>query len=272
MGPSRREVAVNNMLYQSLCAQNEILRHLPAHALASLQPHLRRIRLQRRAILQEAYSPVEAVFFIERGMAAVLAQTQQGGQVEVGIIGRSGLVGVPALLGTAHSPHRCQVEVEGEALQIDARTIARVMNEHASLRQSLMNYVQALLVHNSQTAMCNTRHDLVQRLARWLLLAHDRLAGDLIPLTHELMSMMLGVRRASVTGALAQMEATGALKKARGAVIIADAAQLERYACECYRIITDEYARLIDLDAPEVVRPERHSVGPAAETIERRRA
>lgn len=260
------------MLYQPLYPRNAILRYLPPQTLSALQPYWRRIRLQRRTVLQEAHSPVADVFFIEQGMAALAAPMEQGGQVEVALVGQSGLVGVPALLGTAHSPHRCQVEVEGEALQIDARTIARVMNEHAALRQSVMNYVQALLVHTSQTAMCNGRHDLVQRLARWLLLAHDQLASRLIPLTHELMSMMLGVRRAGISDVLARLEASGAIKKARGAVVITDLAQLERHACECYRVIADEYARLIDPSLAEFAMRARRFAGSAAELNERRRA
>jgi hypothetical protein len=109
----------------------------------------------------------------------------------------------------------------------------------------LMNYVQALLVQNSQTAMCNIRHTLLHRLARWLLLARDRLDSDLIPLTHELLSMMLGVRRAGITAALAQLEVAGALRKSRGTILIADPVELERHACECYRIIADEFARVV---------------------------
>jgi CRP-like cAMP-binding protein len=239
------------MLHHPASIRNGLLRSLPAEVLASLQPHLHVVRLPRRAILEESDTRPGAIYFIEEGMAAMLARTQADGQVEVGIIGRSGLIGVPALLGTLRAPYRCQVEVEGTALQIGAPALTHAMEEHDALRHMLMNYVQALLVQNSQTAMCNIRHTLLHRLARWLLLARDRLDSDLIPLTHELLSMMLGVRRAGITAALAQLEVAGALRKSRGTILIADPVELERHACECYRIIADEFARVVEPVVPE---------------------
>jgi hypothetical protein len=112
------------------------------------------------------------------------------------------------------------------------------------LRQQLMNYVQALLVQNSQSVLCNVRHELHERLCRWLLLACDRLDERIIPVTHDLLSMTLGVRRAGVTTALAKLEATGALHRSRGAIEIVDRGILEQGTCECYRIIFREYSRL----------------------------
>ena len=232
------------MFNQSIPAQNIILRTLPADVLSALQPALSRLALKRRAILQEAHAPVDTVYFIERGLAAVLTRAQHDGHVEVGIVGRSGLIGVPALLGTARSPNRCVMEVEGEALQIGADDLRRAMDEQPALRRQLLGYVQALLVQNTQTALCNVRHPLPHRLARWLLLAADRLDSSVVPLTHELMSMMLGVRRAGITNALSELERAGAVKKSRGTVTIADRPRLEAISCECYRVIADEYAQL----------------------------
>jgi CRP-like cAMP-binding protein len=229
-------------VYQPINAQNRILQQLPAAALARLRPQLSRVRLRRRAVLQEANETAETVTFIEHGLVAVIARTQADGLVGVGVVGQSGLVGVPALLGTRRAPYRCVVEVEGEALQIAAVHIRAAMNE-AAVRQPLMNYVQSLLVQNVQAALCSSRHDLVQRLARWLLLAHDRLDHGVIPLTHALLSVMLGVRRASVTGGLSYLEDIGAIAKGRGAITVLDRNLLERHACECYRIIAGENAR-----------------------------
>jgi CRP-like cAMP-binding protein len=169
----------------------------------------------------------------------------------VAIIGQLGLVGVPVVLGTMRSPQRCVMEVPGEALQINAEDLRRAMDESPLLRQQLMNYVQALLIQNSQTVLCNARHRLEERLARWLLLAQDRLDDDSIPLTHDLLSMMLGVRRAGITTALERLERSGAVRKGRGAVEIANRAHLEQWTCECYRIIAMEYQSRVDFGRPE---------------------
>lgn len=231
--------------------RNCILQCLRPDILARLQPYLRRVPLKRGQILQEPHSPLERVYFIERGMAVLMARTKRDGQVGVAIIGRAGLVGVPVVLGTMRSPHQCVMEVEGEALQIGAETFRRAMDGSSTLRQQLMNYVHALLVQQSQTVLCNARHPLMERLTRSLLLAHDRLDDDTIPLTHDLLSMMLGVRRAGITTALERLERIGAVRKARGALEIADRTRLEQTACECYRTIATEYQRLTNFPPSE---------------------
>lgn len=233
-------------MYQPINAQNRILQQFPPAALARIRPYLSRIRLRRHAVLQEADETAHRVTFIERGLVAVLARTRADGEVGVGIVGRAGLVGVPALLGTEHAPYRCVVEVDGDALQIGAAQIRNIMDD-AATRQPLMNYVQSQLVQNTHTALCNVRHDLVQRLARWLLLAHDRLDCGVVPLTHALLSTMLGVRRAGVTAALTHLEDIGAIAKSRGIITVLDRQLLERHACECYRVIAGEYARHLEV-------------------------
>jgi hypothetical protein len=122
--------------------------------------------------------------------------------------------------------------------------LRQVIDTCPELRQQLMNYVQALFVQNSQSVLCNIRHELRERLCRWLLLACDRLDDRRIPVTHDILSMTLGVRRAGVTMALAKLEATGALRRSRGAIEVIDRGILERGSCECYRIISREYSRL----------------------------
>jgi len=232
---------------QPVGVQNRILRSLPSDTIARLQLDARRVQLARGEILQEHNRQIERVYFIERGMAVLLARTRRDGQVGVGIIGRMGLVGVPVALGITQSPHRCIMQVKGEALQIGAQAVRRVIDESTALRRQLMNYVHALLVQESQTVLCNVRHGLTERLTRLLLLAHDRLEDDTIPLTHDLLSMMLGVRRAGITMALERLERSGAVQKRRGAVDIVNRSLIERRTCECYRIIAREYQRLIDL-------------------------
>jgi CRP-like cAMP-binding protein len=156
------------------------------------------------------------------------------------------LVGVSAILGAMRSPHRCLMQMDGEALRVPAATLARVMDENPAVRRQLLSYVHVLLVQNAQAVLCNARHEVVERLSRWLLLARDRLDEDAIPVTHEVLSMMLGVRRAGITDALASLEHDGAVRRERGSVEIADRPALERRACECYGVIAGEFRRLLE--------------------------
>jgi CRP-like cAMP-binding protein len=239
------------MLFQSLPVKNRILGHLPARAFDILEPHLERVRLKQRDVLQRPNRRVSTVYFLESGLANIFANTKRDGPVDVSIVGRFGLIGVPVVLGTMSAVDTAIMEVAGEALQIKSRDLTRAMDQHHAIRQQLMNYVHALLIQNSQTILCNARHQIGQRLTRWLLLAHDRLDDDVIPLTHELFSIMLGVRRAGVTAGLAQLERVGAIRRRRGAVAILDRALLEQITCECYRIIAAQYLRLVDATAAE---------------------
>jgi len=224
--------------------QNRLLASISSETFDRLRPHLQRVVLKRREILQERNRPLQYVHFIERGVASLFARTSRDGPVEVAIIGRLGVVGIPVVLGTMRSPNRCLMQVPGEALRIASQDLRHAIEVCPELRQKLMNYVQALLVQNSQSVLCNVRHELHERLSRWLLLACDRLDDKTIPLTHDLLSMALGVRRAGVTTALADLEATGALRRSRGVIEILDREILEQETCECYRIIAAEYRRL----------------------------
>src|SRR5262249_18164586 len=166
---------------------------------------------------------------------------------------------VAAILGNARSPHRCLMQVEGEALRIGVRDLLDAMHASPAIRQHLLAYVHALLVQNAQTALCNGRHDVEQRLCRWLLLAAERLADTIIPITHDMLSMNLGVRRAGVTSLLGLLQKSGAIAIGRASCEIIDRAALERRACECFGIISAEYRQLnasgchehaLDEDAP----------------------
>jgi hypothetical protein len=156
-----------------------------------------------------------------------------------------GFVGVGAVLGTMHSPNRCVMEVPGEALRIASRDLNHIMEEVPLVREHLLTYVHALLIQNTQTALCNIRHELEERLCRWLLLASDRLDEKVIPLTHDQLAIILGVRRAGITTTLSNLANSGALIKRRGAVEINDRLPLEARTCECYRIIASAYKNMM---------------------------
>jgi CRP-like cAMP-binding protein len=224
--------------------QNRILASMAPDSFDRLRPYLHQVVLKRRAILQEHNHPIQHVYLIERGVASVIARTQRDGPVEVAIVGRLGFVGVAAVLGTMRSPNRCLMEVPGEAFSVASPDLQHAMEDTPTVRQHLLNYVHALLIQHTQTALCNVRHGLEERLCRWPLLASDRLDERSIPPTHDQLSMILGVRRASVTTTLSDLEDLGAVAKGRGAVEIADRAVRQKKACECYRIIASEYQHI----------------------------
>lgn len=230
--------------------RNRLLRALPEDAMRDLQPLLERVPLKRRLVLYERNVPLTHAYFIERGGASLLSRAGDGSMLECGSLGSFDLAGLPLVLGTGRTPHRCVVQVPGEALRIRADDLAQAMSDIPALRTILLHYVQAAMVESAQLAICNSSHTLRQRLARWLLVAHDRLGGAEIPLTHLCASRALCVRRAGVTTALGEMEDAGILRRGRGKLLIANREGLEAQSCDCYRTIRAEHRR-IACDAPE---------------------
>jgi CRP-like cAMP-binding protein len=227
-----------------MIVRNRVLATLDPLSFHRLAPHLTRVALGRRAVLHDYFHPVEHVHFIERGVASVYARTRADGLVEVAMVGPFGIVGVAAILGVPRSRHRCLMQVPGEALRIGVADLRAAMQASPAIRDHLLAYVHALLVQNSQAALCNGRHDVEQRLCRWLLLAADRLDDTVIPITHDMLSMNLGVRRAGVTSLLGLLQKSGAIAIGRATCEIVDRAALERRACECYGIVAAEYRHL----------------------------
>ena len=226
--------------------RNDLLSALPADDLARLRPRLERVSLKRRQVLQERNLPISHAFFIEDGAASLLSRSKDGATaMEVGTLGREDIAGVPIVLGTAHSPHRCVVQVAGEALRIRADDLRQAMDEMPALQQLLLGYVQAVMVQSAQLVVCSARHSLRERIARWILVAHDRLDGNEIAITHQALARALGVRRAGVTTAMGRMEEAGLLRRGRGRILVLDRAGLEGTACDCYRVICAEHLRIV---------------------------
>jgi CRP-like cAMP-binding protein len=222
--------------------QNHFLATLSPVDFEQLRPFLRIVELKRHAIIHEANKPVDAVYFVESGVISRVARTQADGAVEVAVVGRFGLVGLSVILGTMVALHRTVVQIPGLALRISAGDLQTIMTKNPAIRDHLLRYVQLLMSQKAQVALCNAKHDIDKRLARWLLLAHDRVAGNQLPVTHDLLATMLGVRRAGVTEALATLEADGVISKTRGALKIVSREALKAHACECYKIIDDRFA------------------------------
>jgi len=160
------------------------------------------------------------------------------------MIGRLGFVGVAAVLGIQRSPNRCLMSVPGYALRIAASDLRWITHRYPDIQQQLFSYIHVLLVQNAQTTLCSARHSLEERLSRWLLLAADRLDDRVIPVTHDMLSVILGVRRASITTTLAELEQAGGLVRKRGGIDLCDRAALKRRTCECHQIIASEYSYL----------------------------
>lgn len=228
---------------------NRLLRSLPERDLQLIEPYLERVPLCRGQIVQERDRPVNNAYFIEKGAASLFFRTKRDGLVGVAIVARYGLVGLPAVLGTCRSPHRCMVQIAGEALKITTPDLQTAMTISPPLRQVLDHYIQALMVQHAQTVLCVSRHTIEERLAAWLLTMSDRIESEKISITHELVSQMLGVRRPSVTEAMGNLETGGALTRGRGRILIADRAKLKKRSCECYDNMRSEYVRLIDAPA-----------------------
>ena len=211
---------------------------------ARLAPNLEPITLKVGHSLHDAGETIHTVYFLEDGICSFVAEMQSGNTVEVGITGRDGLVGVPAILGTNQSTYRAYMQMPGHGFAVKATILRELAEESVELRQALLRGVQALLAQTAQTAACNRVHELEERLARWLLMCYDRVQNDHLNITHEFLGMMLGTRRTSVTVAAGTLSKAGLIAYSRGNVTIRDQRGLKKAACECYQTVHDEYARL----------------------------
>jgi CRP-like cAMP-binding protein len=224
--------------------KNRLLALLPAGDIKRLRPHLSPVDLKLNQTLHDPGQTVDTVYFLEEGICSVVVTMESGNTIEVGITGRDGFVGLPAVLGTSQSTNRSYMQIAGHGYSIKAKILREQCDEPGELRLILLRGVQGLLVQTSQTAACNRVHELEERLARWLLMCYDRVQDDQIYITHDLLAMMLGTRRTSVTMAAGMLRRAGLIRYARGLVVIRDRDRLAQAACECYRIIHDEFVRL----------------------------
>ena len=216
--------------------RNRLLAALPPDTLAALQPRLEPVYLTLRKVLHEPAKPISTVYFPETGWISMLAYMEDGDAAEVGLIGREGFAGLPVLLGGDSDDLEAMVQAPGTALCMDATAFREELDRLPALRTLLLRYALAHHGQVARTAACIGRHQVDQRLARWLLMAHDRSEGDEYPMTHEFLGMMLGVRRAGVTVAAGQLAKAGFIRYERGRIQVTDRPGLESVSCECYGI------------------------------------
>ena len=225
--------------------RNRLLSALSPADAALLTPHLRAVTLKLRQELEQPGRPIRRVYFIEFGIASVVSAGIGRDRVETGLIGPEGMTGLTVLLGNHQSPNATFVQAAGAALAIDAETLRATLEKSESLRRLLLKYAQVVLIQTAQTAVANARLTLEGRLARWLLMTQDRLGQNKVPMTHEFLSVMLGVRRAGVTEALHALEGMRAIRAMRGEIDILDRKIIEKRAGTLYGLPEAEYERLI---------------------------
>ena len=225
---------------------NLLLRALEPADFALLRPHLERVPLIPEEIIAVADQPIQEICFPEDGVVSFQDVLNDGSRVGLGMIGREGMAGWPALLGGAPSSHEANVAIGGgTALRIDAANLISACGASPGLNNLLLRFVQYFTIQLGRTLVSNLGDPVERRLARWLLMNHDRIEGDDIALTHHQLGVMLGVRRASVTDTLHVLEGEHAIQCTRGHIAIRDRCRLRQMAGEAYGFAEAEYARLI---------------------------
>ena len=224
---------------------NRLLARLAPKDLDALRPHLEAVDLPLRFELERPGRRIEYIYFPESGIASVVAIQSKDISVEVGLIGCEGMTGLAVVLGDHQTPHACYIQVAGNGHRMTTDALRDAMAKIAGLRALMLKFVQAFMLQTSHTAICNARSRLDARLARWILMAHDRTSGAIVPLTHEFLALMLGVRRAGVTEALNVLVNQGLVKSARGEITVLNRKGLEMSAGESYGVPEKEYRRLL---------------------------
>lgn len=225
--------------------RNGILSALSAADLGLLEPHLEMVTLKKDMVLEECDGPIEHVFFPTAGLGSVLACGPNGDRLEAGMFGREGMSGTAISMGAECSPLTTVMQVAGSGLRIEADALRQAIEDSRELHKVLLRFGQALAIQTTYTALANMTHPVEVRLARWLLMADDRLGSDQIHLTHDYLSVMLGVRRPSVTTALHILEGNKLIRGTRGVITIRDRAGLEEFADGSYGKPEAEYGRLV---------------------------
>ena len=224
--------------------RNRLLNALAPADLALLSQHLRPVRFEQRQEMEVPDRPIRHAYFMDEGIASVVAGSGTA-RAEIGMIGREGVTALAVVMGNHKSPHAIFMQSTGTAWSIETDALRSALDASAGLQSVLLRYVQVFLLQTAQTAVANARLKLEARLARWLLMAQDRMERADIPMTHEFLSVMLGVRRAGISETLAVLEAANAIHARRGQIVIRDRQILKQRAGDLYGVPEAEYERLI---------------------------
>jgi len=230
--------------------QNHLLAALPAQDYARLLPDLEPIVMPLGWVVYESGGHIGYVYFPTTSIVSLLYVIESGASAEIAIAGNEGLVGISLFMGGESTPSRAVVQSAGEGYRVKASVLKKEFALGGELQHLALRYTQALITQMAQTAVCNRHHTLDQQLCRWLLLSMDRLPGNELKMTQELIANMLGVRREGVTVAAGDLQTAGLIHYSRGHIIILDRAGLEQRVCECYAVVKKEFDRLLPYRLP----------------------
>ncbi|WP_233505816.1 Crp/Fnr family transcriptional regulator [Rhodoferax lacus] len=224
---------------------NQILAALPAADYARLLPDLERVQLPRRWTMSESGDHVNYLHFPTSGIVSLIYALEDGSSSEIALVGNEGLIGISIYMGGESLPTSTEVQCAGEAYRLSRNVMKREFALGGQLQHLALLYTQALIVQTSQMAVCNQHHTVEQRFSRWILMSMDRLQGNKMTVTQEQISLLLGVRRESITLAAGGLQKDGIISYARGSITVVDRPHLEARACECYRAVKEECDRLL---------------------------
>jgi CRP-like cAMP-binding protein len=225
--------------------QNQILAALPNSVQERWLPLLESVQMPLGSVLYESGGTLSHVYFPTTSIVSLLYVMENGASAEIAVVGNEGIVGISLFMGGESTPSRAVVQSAGYGFRLKSAIVKDEFNQAGPVLQLLLRYTQALITQMAQTAVCNRHHSLDQQLCRWLLLSLDRLRGDELLMTQELIANMLGVRREGVTEGAMKLQQAGLIRYARGRISVLDRAGLEKRTCECYAVVKKEYDRLL---------------------------
>lgn len=225
--------------------ENRLLACLPKATRESWAPHLELVDLPLGQVLYESGKTMQHVYFPLDSIVSLLYVLEDGASAEIAVVGNEGLVGISIFMGGESTTSRAVVQSSGQSLRMRGQTLKAEFNASPAVMHLLMRYTQALITQMAQTAVCNRHHTVDQQLCRWLLMSLDRLKGDELVMTQELIANMLGVRREGVTESALKLQRAGLIRYARGHITVLDRPRLEQRTCECYQVVKTEYDRLL---------------------------
>ena len=231
--------------------KNHLLAALPQSEFVRIEPSLESVSLALGEVLYESGDRMTHVYFPTTAIISLLYIMQNGATAEIGIAGNNGLVGIALFMGGETTSNRAVVQSGGDAARMKAADVRTAFELGGVFQSVLLRYTQSLMTQISQTAVCNRLHSVEQQLCRWLLINHDQLQTDKLVMTHDLIANMLGVRREGVSIAAHHLQEAGLIRYVRGTIIVLDRKGLERAVCECYKVVIDEYDRLLGAYVPK---------------------
>ena len=224
---------------------NQLLSCLPEAEWLRWQPQLEAVELKLGQVLYESGGTLKQAYFPTTAIVSLLYVMENGASAEIAVAGFEGMVGISLFMGGGSTPSRAVVQSAGQGFAVSADFIKAEFNRSGAVMHLMLRYTQALITQMAQTAVCNRHHTLDQQLCRWLLLSLDRLRGNQLAMTQELISNMLGVRREGVTECALKLQQAGLIEYSRGRITVLDRPGLERRTCECYAVVKKEYDRLL---------------------------